>query len=217
MSDQIKIVALQPVGGGYKITIPGLEQPLVVPEMVVHQYRLKQGIVLTPSQLAILQTESELVRADLTVARLLAMRDHTVGEIRTKLIKRRLPKEVIDKTIRKHRELGYLDDSRVGKVLAEQAYRRKPAGRSFLTAFLQRKMIERSLAEQIVTNLLEGESEIDTAVEALRRKWPVPEQIEVETVRNRVYSYLSRRGFGYQASRAAFSQHFGTAAKADED
>lgn len=217
MEEQIKILSLKPTGTSYRITIKGVPEPLMVPDVVVHQYRLKEGIVLTRSQLDMLQAEADLVRTDQTVARLLGMRDHTVGEIRTKLLQRGLPKDVVDKSVRKHKELGYLDDARTAQVLVERACRQKPSGRAFLLALLRRKMIERTLAERVVDRALEGRDEIADALEAIRRKWPVPEQIEVETVRTRVYSYLSRRGFGYRAAREAFSQHFGTPAEVDED
>jgi len=101
--------------------------------------------------------------------------------------------------------------------LVRKALERKPAGRPFLVALLRRKMIERSLAERTVDQALEEIDPTAEAVRALRQKWPDPAQLEVESARRKAYSYLSRRGFGYETARAACDEVFGNLGKADED
>ena len=71
-------------------------------------------------------------------------------------------------------------------------------------AVLQRKYINRALAEQVVGNLLANEDETDLAVAALERKWHQLAEFDVETARRKAYNYLSRRGIGYAAAKDAF-------------
>jgi len=217
MTEAIRISRITRGPGGYKLAISGLDQPLMVPEELLHRYRLKEGVVLTEPQLNQLLAEAEMVRCEQVVGRLLAMHEHSLGEIRAKLRQRKFTKDVIEPTTKKFQAAGLLDDARMAHGLARRLYERKPSGRSFLVAALRRKMIERSLAEQAVDRLLEGEDETVAATRALEQKWPMPDQIDIESIRSKAYSYLSRRGFGYQAARAAVTQLFETTGKVAED
>lgn len=213
----IKISKMRHLTGVYRLEITGLDEPLVVPELVVHQHRLKEGIVLTEPQLEQLVVEAEMVRCEQTVSRMLGMREHTIGELRQKLKRKKFSENAINPAIKKHIAAGLLDDERLAHSLARRTYKRKPSGRSYLIATLRRKYVDRDLAARAVDNLLESQDEMAGAVHALQQKWPHPDQIDIESVRSKAYSYLSRRGFGYQAARDALTQLFEIAGKVAED
>ena len=217
MTQEIRISRIKQVANGYRVEVSGREEPVLVPAELLHRHRLKEGIVITRPQYSQLLAEAELAACEQTVGRLLALREHTVGEVRAKLARRKLSPEAIEPTIRKYQANGLLDDARVADQLARQTFRRKPCGRSFMLAVLRRKMIERTLAERTADQLLDGEDETAIALKALQQKWPQPDQIDVESVRRKAYSYLSRRGFGYRAARAAWARHFNTTGKVDRD
>jgi SOS response regulatory protein OraA/RecX len=44
------------------------------------------------------------------------------------------------------------------------------------------------------------------AVASLERKWNSLKQFDLERARTKAYTYLSRRGIGYAAAKAAFEQ-----------
>lgn len=193
-------------GVRYWLTISSLEQPLEVTEELVLKYRLKAGIVITAAQLAQLQTEAELAACDREVARLLGMRDHSVGELRLKLARKQFSRTTINETVTRYRQRGMLDDAHFAFLLARRALEKNPSGRAYLVATLVKKQIERRLAEQTVDQLLAGSDEVTLAVHSLKKRWRLLRQLELETARRRAYTYLGRRGIGYEAARAAFEQ-----------
>lgn len=210
MTEQIRIDKITRINGGYLVEISTLDEPLQVTDLLFFTHRLKAGIVLTPPQLEQLVAEAENGRCEQVAGRLLGMRDHTVGELQAKLRQRKFGAESIAAAIKKYRSAGILDDARIATTLARQIYSRKPSGRSFLVATLQRKKIDRALAQQVVESLLESEDEVVSAVSALKQKWPRHEQIDIESLRTKAYSYLSRRGFGYQTAKEAVRHLFET-------
>jgi len=217
MTSQSRIVAVEEKPGGVRVTLSDFPDPLFLPPELVYRYNLKPGVVITPAQVTSLVDESEQFLCDRETARLLALREHSVGELRLKLRRKGFAEKMAASIIAKYASQGLVDDARLALALAQRALQRKPSGRSFLIAFLRRKMIERTTAERAVDMLLDGAEDFESAVRALRQRWPVTDQIEVESVRSKAYSYLSRRGFGYEAARAAFEEVFGTSGKVDDD
>jgi regulatory protein len=200
---------MKEIGGEYRMVLSDREEPLMVDAILVVKHRLKEGIVLTAPQLADLEKEAALASCDREAARLLALRPHSIGEMRLKLGRKQFDPEAIKTTIRKYEQRGLLDDAHVATMLARNAMERKPAGRSYLVALLRRKMIDRELAERTVEMLLGDRDENEIAYAALSQRKRVlfsSKQIEVETIRRRAYTYLSRRGIGYAAAKAAFER-----------
>jgi SOS response regulatory protein OraA/RecX len=150
--------------------------------------------------------EAALSVCDREVARLLALRPHAVGEVRFKLARKQFEPDIVSATLRKYEQRGLLDDAHVAMTLARIALERRPAGRSYLIAVLRKKMIARELAEQTVDLALGDRNENELAYAALsqrKRALFSSAQIEVETVRRKAYTFLSRRGIGYAAAKAA--------------
>ena len=217
VSDPIKITAVKPMAGGFRVTVSVLEEPLQISPALYADHRLTEGIVLTQAQLDQLLRAIEVERCDRETARLLALREHTVGEIRQKLRRKGFGSAVIAGVVGKYQSKGLLDDARAAHYMVRQALERKAAGRSYLIALLRHKLVARELAAEVVDQALEGRDETALALAALERKWPSLAQLEVETAQRKAYSYLSRRGFGYEAARAAVQRLTGHTDEVSDD
>ena len=217
MDNQPRITAIEESRGEFIVSVSSLPEPLAVPLALIHQYHLKVGVVLTSAQVSQLVGESERYLCEREIARLLALREHTTGELRLKLKRKGFAERTIAVLIEKFAAQRLLDDARLAMNLARRALERKPSGRAFLVAVLRKKLIERSLAERTVDQVLQEIDQTAEAVRALTQKWPNLDQIQVESVRSKAYSYLSRRGFDYQTARAACNEVFGITGKAEED
>lgn len=205
----VRIARLTGSGGGFRITLSDSDEPFFVEGIVVAKHRLKEGIVITLPQAADLRREAAEGACDRETARLLALRPHSIGELRAKLKRKEHAEVQINAIIKKYRTRGLLDDTQVATSLARAALERKPAGKNYLVALLRRKLIDRDTAQAVVDMLLADHSENDLAYEALSRRKRVlfsSRQIEVETIRRRAYTYLSRRGIGYSAAKDAFEK-----------
>ncbi len=203
---QPRIIRLVNTGESFAVYVTGREEALEVSPALVHRHRLKEGIVLTEPQLAQLLAEAELDRCDRAVARSLAIREHTTGELRDKLQRKGFSKDVIAETLKRFTERGLLDDAHVAAKLVRSSLERNPSGRAYLIAVLRKKRINRDLAEQTVDMILSGRDETELAVASLSKRWSSLRHLELERARSRAYNYLSRRGIGYSAARAAFEQ-----------
>jgi regulatory protein len=206
MTEEIRILKLNRTSSEVAVTISSLEAPVVLSEDSVHKHRLKEGIVITPPQLERLQFESELYLCDREAARLLALREHSIGEMRIKLTRKQFTSSTIRRTVKKYKDQGMLDDTRFALTTARNLVERRPSGRSYVIAVLRSKMIERSLAEQTAETVLSDMEELELAVKALQSRWSEFSQFDLEVARRKSYNYLSRRGFNYEAAKTAFEQ-----------
>ncbi|MBI5268039.1 MAG: RecX family transcriptional regulator [candidate division Zixibacteria bacterium] len=209
MADTVRITGMKERGGVFQISLSDRSDPIPVDPLIVARHRLKEGIVLTSPQVADLVREAELSACDREVARLLALRPHAIGEVRLKLQRKQFASDVVTGIVRKYEQKGLLDDGHVAMMLARATLERHPAGRSYLVAVLRRKMIDRELAEQTVDLVLGDRDETEIAYAALmqrRRLFVSSTEIEVESVRRKAYTFLSRRGIGYAPAKAAFER-----------
>lgn len=206
MTDQIRLEKVDIRGERAKLRISKLDKPLWLTVQAVHEHRLVDGIVLTASQLAMLQEAAEILAADDSAGRMLAIRAHSIGEIKRKLTLKGYGESAVALAVKKYRSLDLLNDSRFARQLVELTLRKNPAGRSYLIAQLRKKLVPRSIAEQVVDNLIGQSDENELAVQSLRKKWPMIRDLELERARTKAYNYLSRRGIPYGAAKAAFDK-----------
>ena len=206
MDETIRLTKIRQRGGRFELTITTLDSPLVVDEEVIHRFRLVEGIVLTSPQLEQLTKEAELAACDWETARLLGLREHSVGEIEFKLKRKEFSADTVKTIIQKYRQLTLLDDTEYARKVVEMTLRRNPAGRAFLIALLRKKRVGRTVAERTVDMILRETDEVEIAKRSLEKRWGQYRQLELERARTKAYTYLSRRGISYAAARAAFDE-----------
>lgn len=176
----------------------------LIDSVLADQWHLKQGVVLTDSQVRAIETEADRFACRRQAASYLATRDYSERELALRLAGKGHRREHIDEVLTSFRRRGLTDDTRVAATLARALLRRKPCWRPYITSYLQNKGIDRDVAELTVEAVLTDQSEIDLATRALRPRMREYHQIGLETARRKAYNYLSRRGFGFQAAREAW-------------
>jgi regulatory protein len=204
--DDIKIKKIKKSGSIVRLYITELEKPIILPEISVIQQNLADGDIISPDQLELLVQESLLYTCQREAQRLLALRNHSIGEIRFKLTNKKFPFDLQKKVISDLIEQGLLNDNSYALDLAERLVRQKPCGRSYITAYLQRKRIDRKLAEVTTDRILSKLDMNKQALDALRKRWHMFDHLELEDARKKSYNYLSRRGFTFDVSKNAFDK-----------
>ncbi|HWR83570.1 MAG TPA: regulatory protein RecX [Candidatus Deferrimicrobium sp.] len=206
MADEAKILKLDRQKSDVLVSISTREEPIILPEEAVYHYRLQEGVAITPAQVDMLLKESEKHRCSQTAAQLLAAREQTVGQLWQKLANKRFSSEAIREAVHKYKDLGVLDDARLAHRLASNLVAARPCGTQYLVAWLRARKIDRHLAEQTAAAVLTDVDENSQAEAALTKRWRAFAQFDLETSRRKAYSYLARRGFGYEVARAAFEK-----------
>jgi regulatory protein len=133
----------------------------------------------------------------------LARREHSVAELRAKLLRAGVGEATADEAIAVVCEQGYVNDSRFARLLAEDRRTLDGWGVERIRERMLRAGIDRSLIE-ITLAPFDQTSECAAAVALLRRRFPAPPGNARE--RQRAFALLVRQGFesevAYDAVRA---------------
>lgn len=136
---------------------------------------------------------------------LLTRRDHTTVELKRKLATRGFSAESISQVLEQLAEEGYLDDSRFAVRWTESAIR---SGRGYgvrILQELQKRGIPREIATATVADAAVEYSELDSLAAIATRRFPAFDPVHSPLKeKQRVYSYLQRRGFSLQTIAGFF-------------
>lgn len=137
---------------------------------------------------------------------LLSRRDHTTAELQRKLASRGFPPETIAELLRQLTGKGYLDDRRFAARWTESAIR---SGRGYgvrILQELQQKGIPREMAAEAVAAAAADYSAHDALRAIVSRRFSSFDPASApRKEKQRVYSYLQRRGFSLQTITGFFN------------
>jgi len=89
-----------------------------------------------------------------TALRLLAVREHFESELRTKLLARKLQRDVIDKVLTELKEKNYQNDERAGRMFVESLASKGGIAKRKITALLASKLGSKEKAVEIANGVL---------------------------------------------------------------
>lgn len=139
--------------------------------------------------------KKEVGRAYNYACRLLGRRDYTTHEIRTKLMQKKYNKTIIDDTIRKCTEFGFLNDKEyIGKYIRTRLAL-KPRGKYILKMELTKKGINRELIETYLEKDPINEKEI--ARELIANNARRLMRLDPEKRKQKILYLLRSRGLPY--------------------
>ena len=139
--------------------------------------------------------------AYITGLKLLAARELTEAQIRTRLARRKFEPEAIDAAVVRLQENGSLDDRRAAFACARMEAHIKRHGQQRALRRLQTLGIERSLARTAVTEVFADLNEDELIAQAIERRLKHGASLREQRVANRIYRYLL--GQGFDASRVS--------------
>ena len=131
---------------------------------------------------------------------LLSRRDHSVKELRTKLL-HTVDEVSAEKAIDRMIELGYLNDEHYAEVLLKHLRDDKKMS----SAFIKQEMCKRGISSEIINNLFE-DNEIDnvsSVCELILTKYA--RKLNQEGGKDKVFAALQRKGFKYSDIKEAFN------------
>lgn len=129
----------------------------------------------------------------------LSRRDHSVKELKEKLL-RTVDEVSADKVIKRFTELGYLDDEKFAKNYAEHLFKNKHYSVNHVKQELYKKGIRRDVVAEIM-----DDAEIDsveTIVMIINKRYY--NKLNAENGKEKVVAALMRKGFSYGDIKSAF-------------
>lgn len=155
------------------------------------------GRTLIRAELAALAEEDARRLAFEAALRSLAYRPRSEKELRDRLSRRGFSRRVVGATLDRLRGLGYLDDAAYARFYAETQQASRPRSRRLLQVELRRRGVAPPVAEEAT----EGVSDEDAAYLAAQRRVGALRGLEYQRFRERLGSFLTRRGFSYEVAR----------------
>jgi regulatory protein len=127
--------------------------------------------------------------------RLLAGRELSEADLRSRLADRDHPQEQIDAAITRLKETGAVDDGRVARAYARTASKVKGRGRLRVARELQAMGIARDTITEAVAEVFGDVDERDLIDRAIQKKLRGGKRPTTLQERARLYQYLMRQGF----------------------
>ena len=160
---------------------------------------IKDGTDITDEEWNILVDKINYRKAFNKCADFLSRRDHSVKELREKLL-RTVDEASADKAIERFEELGYLDDEKFAKNYAEHLFKNKNYSNNHVKQELYKKGISRDIVAEIIED-----SEIDSVeniITIINKKYY--SKLNAENGKEKVVAALMRKGFSYGDIKSAF-------------
>ncbi len=141
----------------------------IIPEQDYLDLEIVEGYPVTEEMVASLEGSDTFRQAYSKGLDLLTYRDHSVLELRRKLLRRDFSQDAVSRAVSRLREAGYLDDERFSRNWIESRYRKSPEGSVKLLAGLVKKGVSREIAGRAVADLVDPEREEAAFEEACAR------------------------------------------------
>ena len=159
------------------------------------------GLVLDRDRIDALLAVDSAARATAAALAFLGYRPRTEREVRDRLRERGHAPAAVEATIERLRGWRYVDDAGFARFWVEGRVEHQPRGRRLLEQELRQKGVDRETAREAVADA--DYDEVAAAVALARTRWPAYAADDPASARRRLGAYLQRRGFGWDAVRAA--------------
>lgn len=157
------------------------------------------GQELSEEKIAALQAEDEREAAIQQALRFITYRERSEAEVRQNLARHEISEEVTEAVLARLRENGMIDDERFARHWVENRNEFRPRGRRALAFELRRKGVSPEAIDTALEAVDEEALAYQAALKAARR-W---ESLEWKDFRNKVISFLARRGFNFDSAAQA--------------
>ena len=179
-----------------RVHLAGHHAPVDLTRLVVEEAGLRPGIFLDDLQVQRLLSRNEFQEVLDCALRFLETRPRSEREVRTRLLRDRPAPELLDRVVDRLRELGFVDDAAFARFWIENRERFSPRG----SRALKSELFQKGLASQVIAEQLEESvDETAGAREVALRQAPRFAKLDHQTFRQKLYGYLARRGFDYEA------------------
>ncbi len=169
---------------------------------VIVAAQLRKGQFLNDAEIESLKQGDQRDKAYNRAVRFLSFRPRSQKEVARYLSEKEYSEEVIEDVINRLTQQKYLDDEAFARFWLEDRDRFRPKGARALRYELGQKGIDREIIEMVLADVDEEEAAW-AAIEKKINQW---RNLADDTLKKKVISFLSRRGFGYDVSRQTFER-----------
>jgi len=166
---------------------------------IVLQMGLKLGQELSPDQLERLLSEEAEQQAVDRALNYLSFRPRSREEVRRYLRRKETPPEIIEAALARLDRLDFVNDRTFAEFWIGTREQFSPRGSRALKNELRMKGVERDMVDELVDDELDEERALRAGHKKATSLVNIP-TMDYATFRNRLGSFLQRRGFGYEVA-----------------
>lgn len=170
---------------------------LLLSKEVIIDFGLRRNDEVSAETYSNLQNAQSYRDAYLAAVRLLNYRMRTRAELRSRLARKGFQTDIVQKVIRKMRDIGLIDDSRFADAFVASKIASKPVGKRELARGLREKGVSRETAAAAIEQVCDEETQIKLALDAATGKMRSLERFDVSKRREKLVAFLARRGFDW--------------------
>lgn len=142
------------------------------------------------------------------ILRLLSYRQYSRYEIEQKLKKKDYEKSVCEQSINDLENVGLIDDDEFADMWVRSRMRHRPRGKYLLKLELKKKGVADHIINRVLTEYDKKYDEEEIANRLAQKRMKRYKNIETLKAKRRIFSYLKRRGFRYEAIYSALDNIF---------
>jgi regulatory protein len=163
---------------------------------------LGRGDILSDEEIEELLLQDSIQAAFDKTLKYLAYRPRSSAEIKRYLREKGVDPRVSERVLDRLRSAGLVDDLAFGRYWVENRESFGPRGRRLLAQELRAKGIGQGLIDEVLTDVDEGTSAYQAAVQRAARY----ARLDDEAFREKMYGFLRRRGFDYEVTRETIAR-----------
>lgn len=176
---------------------------------VVARFRLREGMTLTPEQVAEIERGEVRQEAFDKATQYLGQRLHSRAELHRKLMRREYGQRVIDEVLDDLQRLGYVDDKRFATAKALSAAQHKHHGKRRAAVELIKAGVTGETARRALEDVYDTHDSMAVARQLAEKKAPSLRKLDPQVARRRLVGMLLRRGFTYDDIRPVIDEVLG--------
>lgn len=159
-------------------------------------YSLSDGVILTPSLYRQIKKSEEYTAVKDRCYLLLSGRDHSAGELRSKLAKKGFDRELVAQVVDEFSEKGLLNDREFARKFAADKSELRGWGPVKIKNELLKKGVSKEAAAGAVKSLEENLDQTEICVDlALKRKQHFLREDDPRKRKQKIYRYLAGKGY----------------------
>ncbi|MGC9048857.1 MAG: regulatory protein RecX [Patescibacteria group bacterium] len=160
-------------------------------------FALFEGKELTEAETDRILEQDQKVRALQKCFRWLGIRARSEKELEKKLREKGFAPKIIQQTIQRIKELGYLNDEKFACLFIEMRKAGRPKGKFAIQRDLKQKGIDEEIIKKTLRKFYPENEEIEKALNLAKKKVKTYGQIPQQKIYQKLANFLAGRGFGW--------------------
>jgi len=188
----------------YNIFIDGVFR-FGLDEGVVARLGLYEKKEIDEEEIEQIEKEEVVAKAFNAAVNFLKNRERSRKEIKDKLKTKDYSENVIEKVLEKLERLDIVNDKRFAEMFVRDRMKLKPKGKKVLSLELAQKGIDKNIIEEVLQDLLGGDSELELAKRVLGKVEKKYAGLEGREKKDKIIKYLLSKGFAYNIIEEIFN------------